>query len=185
MQMRWAWLHYCINIILEAFSLRERVGVRYWFTHWSTPGCRWRGGSLPPVGNWEGELNHAKKLLPIIGLSWCLVYGIVSNPHSYASIAAREGACAAQWDALSATHIALLGMTLVGMALLSICLALFPSWHDQLDGMGGSVVAATPAGQRMIAVRTNVLGLLSMLGKNLVHPVFPGLLVFDALYVYR
>ena len=79
----------------------------------------------------------------------------------------------------------LLGMTLVGMALLSICCALFPNWHDQLDAMGGSVFAANPAGQRMIAVRTNILGLLSMLDKNLLHPVLPCLLLSDALYVYR
>ena len=185
LQMRWTWLQPCVNIIVAAFSLRELVHVRFYFTHWSTPGYRYRGGSLPPVGNWEGELNHAKKLLSVVGLSWCLVYGSVSTPHSYASIAAREGSFAARWGALLATHITLLGMTLVGMALLWLCLSLFPSWHDQLDAMGGSEVAATPAGQRMIAVRTNTLGLLSMLGKNLLHAVLPCLLVADALYVYR
>lgn len=126
--MRWTWLQYCVNIILAAFSLRELVRVRYWFTQLSTPRCRWRGRSLPPIGNWEGEFHHAKSLPSFIGLSWCLFYGSVSTPHSFASssTAAREDSCAARWDALSATHGALLGMTFVGMLLLSICWALFP-----------------------------------------------------------
>ena len=76
-------------------------------------------------------------------------------------------------------------MTLMGTVLLCICWALFPYWHDQLDAMGGSLVAATPAGQRMIAIRANILGLLSILGKNLVRPVLPCLLLSDALYMYR
>ena len=177
--MRWTWLQTCINIVIAAFSLRELVRVRFWFTRWSTPRGRWRGGSLPPVVDWETQLQYAKSLPTFIGFSWCLLYGSVSD------IAARGDSCAARWNALSATHGALLGMTLVGMALLCICCALFPYWHDQLDAMGGSVVAATPAGQRMIAARTNMLGLLSMLGKNLLHPVLPCTVVCDALYVYR
>ena len=186
-QMRWTWQQYCINIILAAFSLRELVHMRFYFTHWSTPGCRWRGGSLPPVGNWEGESRHAKKLPSVIGLSWCALYGSVPTPHSYASssFAARDGSCAARRDTLLATHIALLGMTLLAMVLLSMCLSLFPSWHDEVDAMGGALVAATHARQRMIAVRTNILGLMSLLGKNLLHPVLPCLLVSDALYVYH
>ena len=50
--------------------------------------------------------------------------------------------------------------------------------------MGGALVAATPAGQRMIAGRACLIGVLSLLGKNLLHPVSPCLLMSDALLGY-
>ena len=187
-QMRWMWLRYCINIIIAAFSLRELTRVRFWFTRWSTPHFRSRGESLPPARAWQEDLSIAKMVLCLIGPTWLMGYGSVLTPwHSLASssIAARDDSCAAWRNALSVTHGVLLGMVLVGMMLVSTCWGLFIYWHDQLDATGGSAVAATPAGQRMIAHRSTFLGLLSILGKNFIYPVMPFLVVCDALYGYR
>ena len=185
--MRWMWLQYCINIIIAAFGLRELDRVRFWFTRWSMPHFRSRGGRLPPAVGWVEDLSIAKMVLCLIGPTWLMGYGTVLTPCSLASsgTAARDDSCAALQNALSVAHGVLLGMVLVGMALVSTCWGLFIYWHDQLDAMGGSMVAATPAGRRMIAIRSSILGLLSILGKNLIYPVMPCLVVCDALYGYR
>ena len=177
------WLKLCI---VAAFSLRELRRVRYWFTQWGSPDRPRRGRGLPIVDSWEGHIQLAAIWLYIMGLAW-----LQGNSSLFISMlpsssdATQDESCAASLDALWVIHRVLMGMDLVGMALLSICIALFPYWHDELDAMGGALVAATPAGQRKIAGRARLIGVLSLLGKNLLHPVLPGLLMSQALLGYR
>ena len=181
------WQQCCIDIIMAAFSLRELGYVHYWFTRWSTPNWPRRGRDLLAVAIWDGDILMAAWWLYLMGLAWLKGNSGLLFPWPYpASInTAQDGFCAASLDALWVIHRVLMGMNLVGMALLCICWALFPHWRDELDAMGGALVAATPAGQRMIAGRARLIGVLSMLGKNLLHPVFPCLLMSDALLGYR
>ena len=106
-QMRCTWRQDCICIIIAAFSLRELSCVRFWFTRWSTPGCRWRGGSLPPVSGWEVDLFIAAWVLWLIAPPWLLGYGSIFTPpgFAYGNAAAGDDSCAARLDGLMATHM--------------------------------------------------------------------------------
>ena len=187
------WFQCCIEIILVAFSLRELHRARYWLTRWSWGEFRWRGQAMPPVLKCKTLMRFSVFLLIIMGAIWFRGFVSVTNPFcgdircagpSYVTTF-KHDACAASLHALQATHWRLLRSTLVGAGLSAICWVLFPHWHDQLDDMGGLLLAATPAGQRMITIRSYIIGFLFMLARNLVQPVFPWLLLSDALFGYR
>ena len=69
-------------------------------------------------------------------------------------------------------------MMLAGAVQLIACYVLFIYWHN-LPAESGNNVA------RLVAIRSIILGSLSTVGKNLLYPVLPGLLLSEAVFTYR
>ena len=117
------WQQCCIDIIVAAFSLRELGCVHYWFTQWSTPDWPRRGRGLLAVDIWEGDILMAAWWLYVMGCAW--LQGTSGSgllfpwPYPASINTTQDGFCTASLDALWVIHRVLLGMNLVGMALLS------------------------------------------------------------------
>ena len=187
-QEDWQLSRYFHEYILAAFSLRMVRRVR-WSLTGSLPGVPGTRNLLVP--EWEALLGGHAALWLMAKThrgNFAMLLGFRGSD------ALTDGPCAASFDALQATQRVLLSMTLVGGLLLGICWAVFPYWHELLrdddarfprsaSSPHGTTRRTFPPYQRGLKVMTvsYVLGVMSMLGKNLMRPAFPGLFLTEAL----
>ena len=193
-QGRWKCLLLLYEYILAHFSLRMVRTVRWNLTAF-LPGTP---GTVSPLAiYWVFLLAfHA-------GL-WLFLkepkgsHSRAASLSTYAPNAiAAGGPCAASYDTLLATQRWLLGMTLAGSVLLGLCWCTYPYYHDLLNDEAGrlrhsassrreaAVTLRRFARERKVMVVSYVIGIMAMLGINLLRPVIPGLLLSAALFDYR
>lgn len=113
------------------------------------------------------------------------------------NVIAADGPCAASYATLLATQRWLLCMTMAGSALLGLCWCIYPYHHDMLNYEAdrlrhnassrreAAVTLRRFARERKVMVVSYVIGIMAMLGMNLLRPAFPGVLLSRALFEYR
>ena len=196
-QGRWRFLLNCYGYILAAFSLRMVRNVRWHLTAFLLG----RHGTDSPVVVW-----WACVLLLHAGM-W-LVFKEPEGIHSRAAfqsvlktftpnVIMADGPCAASYKSLLATQRWLLCMTTAGSALLGLCWFVYPYYHDLLNDEADRLrqsassrkEAAVPlrrfARGQKVMVASYAIGIMAMLGMNLLRPVIPGVLLSGALFDYR
>lgn len=173
------WLQKLKNTVETALSLNDTRRVLYWHASFGPhgPHVRWPAARMTIVQHWGWLIVWAAVLLAVMSPRTGIL-GSGKYRAGHATPTAPHDSCAASLGALLATHRWLRGMILAGAVQLITCYALFTYWHNLPAESGGNVA-------RLIATRSIILGSLSTVGKNLLYPVLPALLLSEAMFTYR
>ena len=172
-----------INIIMAVFSLHDMRRICFWHGFFGPhgPHGRWPATRMAILRHWGVLVIGAVMLLAVMSPSTG-VLGSSRYRSAPGTSPALTEACAAQLNALLATHRRLWYMTLTGALLLVVCAALFLHWHDLLQEPGS---VTDPAVLDVVVTRSMIMGALSTVGKNLLLPVVPWLLLSEAMFTRR
>ena len=169
--------------IKTVFSLHDMRRVCFWHGSFGPhgPHRRWPATRMAILRHLGVLITGAVMLLAVMSPSMGFLGSSRSRSAPGTSPALTEP-CAASLNALQATHRRLWYMTLMGALLLVVCSALFLHWHDLLQEPGGG---AHPAWLDLMVTRSMTMGGLSTVGKNLLLPVLPWLLLSEAMFTYQ
>ena len=178
-QVCWMRLPKLTSIASTALCLHDQWRVLYWHASFGPhgPHARWPAARLAIVQHWGWLIIWAAVLLAVMSPRTGIL-GSWKYRAGHGPPAALRDSCAAALGALQATHRWLRGMILAGAVQLITCYALFTYWHSLPAESGVNV-------NRLVATRALILGSLSTLGKNLLYPVLPALLLSEAVFTYR
>ena len=172
------WLQEFKNTVLMAFCLHDARRVLYWHASFGPhrPHGRWPAARMAIVRHWGWLIIWAAVLLAVMSPRTGIL-GSWKYRAGHGTQTAVGDSCAASLDALLTTHRWLRGMILGGAVPLIICYALFTHWHSLPPESGGAVAD-------LVVKRSLIAGVLSTIGKNLLYPVLPWLLLSEAMFTY-